>query len=401
MAKDEGMKSGDMSMMDMRPHVFTQTNKTNNEIIHYRQNPDGTLMMMEKVSTGGKGTDGFKVVTNEKSAPDPLLSAGSVTLSGDNKYLYVANGGDNSVSVLRMESDGKLKLVDNTSTGESGTTNSVAVNMDGSKAYALHSFGPNHIKELTMMNGKLTVADRSSTVNTATAKDRIPTQAILTPDGRHLLVDVIFNARPKPGEDGPMLTPANKMTKDGIVMFDIMPGGQLGPAKIMDSGVPTPFSLQFLKNGTNDFVNTFAAGNGAALSKIENGAIKTYPVTKVDLSAAPDGPAETCWVSISEDGQYAYASNFGLGTVTGFRVTDSGLTIVKDKQAKTTGGNGFKALAGIPTTGPADNYLKGDYFYQLHGNAGKLIAYRHSKGILTEIGSYEVPRDAVQGLTGF
>ncbi|AVI50714.1 hypothetical protein C5O00_05820 [Pukyongia salina] len=385
-------------------HLYVQTNETNNSVIHYSRNIDGTLKEVERVPTNGKGTNGFKATTGETSAPDPLLSANSVILSDDHQMLFVANSGDNSVSVFKIAENGNLRLMDNKGSGESSNLSSLSFDSTSGVLYAMHSFGPNHISLLKVTaDMKLQPMKHRYTVNTKLAKDRIPTQIIVSPDGKFVLVDVLFNARPVGGENGPILSPSNATTKDGIVAFPIKGDGTLGAAVINDSGSPTPFSLCFLNGSDNLFVNTFAAGNGAGLSRLEkNGQITNLNSTTVSLDAAPNGPSETCWVSIDADNKYAYAANFGLGTISSFEILDDGLRLKNDKMAKIEGVAGFKALAGIPTSGPADNWMSEDgYFYQIYGAAGILVAFKAKEGQLSEVGRYKIPINSPQGISGF
>ncbi|MGI9551350.1 MAG: beta-propeller fold lactonase family protein, partial [Aurantibacter sp.] len=157
-------------------HLYSQTNETENAVIHYSRNDDGTLTEVERVSTGGKGTNGFKATTGEASAPDPLLSASSVTLGSNNQMLFVANSGDNSVSVFKIAENGELTLMDNMASGESTSLSSLSYNAEVGVLYALHSFGPNHISVLKVTEDmKLTPMEYRYTVNTQKDKDRIPT----------------------------------------------------------------------------------------------------------------------------------------------------------------------------------------------------------------------------------
>ena len=385
-------------------HLYSQTNESENAVIHYSRNADGTLNEMERVATNGKGTNGFKVTTGEKSAPDPLLSASSVILSNDNKMLFVANSGDNTVSIFKVAKNGKLTLVDNQATGESNSLNSLSYNDQAGVLYALHSFGPNHIRMLKVdKEMKLSPMRHKYTINTDNDKDRIPTQICISPDGEFALVDVLFNARPVGGDNGPILSPSNATTKDGVVVFPVNKDGSLGSAIINDSGIPTPFSMRFLRGSDNMFINTFAAGNGAGLSRLEaDGSITNLETSYVSLEQAPKGPSETCWVSIDSDNKYAYAANFGFGTISSFEITADGLKLKEDKMAEIKGTTGFQALAGIPTSGPADNWMSEDnVFYQLYGSAGILVAFKAHQGRLEEVGRYPIPVNSTQGLAGF
>jgi len=385
-------------------HLYTQSNEIENAIIHYSRNGDGTLTEVERVLTKGKGTNGFKATTGEASAPDPLLSASSIILGSGNQMLFVANSGDNSVSIFKVMKNGNLVFMDKASSGEDSSLNSLSYNAQAGVLYALHSFGPNHISMIKVgKDMKLSPMDNRYTINTQKDKDRIPTQIIMSPDGKFVLVDVLFNARPVAGESGPILSPSNATTADGVVVFPINENGSLGTAVINDSGTPTPFSMSFLRGSKNVFINTFAAGNGAGLSRLEDdGKITNIMTTTVSLEQAPNGPSETCWVSIDPDNKYAYAANFGFGTISSFEITADGLKLKEDKMAKIEGITDFQALAGIPTSGPADNWMSKDgYFYQIYGGAGIIVAFKAKDGQLTEVGRYTIPVNSTQGLAGF
>jgi len=411
LASCEERKSQEVATIDspveevkFNSHLYTQTNETNNAVIHYSRNANGTLTEVERVKTNGKGTNGFKATTGETSAPDPLLSANSVILSADHQMLFVANSGNNTVSIFKVGKNGKLTLKDNKLSGENSSLNSLSYNDKSGVLYALHSFGPNHVSMLKVgQDMKLTPMDHRYTINTEIDTDRIPTQIIMSPDGKFVLVDVLLNARPVAGESGPILDPSNVDTADGVVVFPVNGNGTLGSAIINDSGTPTPFSLNFLHGSDNMFINTFAAGNGAGLSKLgSDGKITNLMLSTVSLEQAPNGPSETCWVAIDADNKYAYAANFGLGTITSFEIGTSGLRIKRDKMAKVEGTTGFRALAGIPTSGPADNWMsKDDFFYQIYGAAGLLVAFKAKNGDLTEVGRYPIPVHSPQGMAGF
>ncbi len=385
-------------------HLYSQTNETNNAVIHYSRNVDGTLTEVDRVATNGKGTNGFKATTGEASAPDPLLSASSVILSDDNQMLFVANSGDNTVSIFKVAENGTLTLIDNKASGEANSLNSLSYNAKAGVLYALHSFGPNHVSMLKVNEEMNLIAmEQRYSINTKNDKDRIPTQICISPNGKFVLVDVLFNARPVGGDNGPILSPSNATTKDGVVVFPTNENGSLGSAIINDSGIPTPFSMRFLRGSDHMFINTYAAGNGAGLSRLEaDGTITNLETSYVSLDQAPKGPSETCWVSIDSDNKYAYAANFGFGTISSFEITADGLKLKEDKMAEIQGTTGFQALAGIPTSGPADNWMsEDDVFYQIYGSAGILVAFKASQGVLKEIGRYPIPLNSTQGLAGF
>jgi hypothetical protein len=55
--------------------------------------------------------------------------------------------------------------------------------------YVVHSFGPDHIRLMSVSSdGKLTPRMERYTGNTKDKTDRVPTMAVLSPDGKFLIV---------------------------------------------------------------------------------------------------------------------------------------------------------------------------------------------------------------------
>ena len=113
-------------------HLYMQTNETRNAVIHYRRSQNGTITEVERVATGGAGSGVYKPISGQESAPNAFEAAGSVILTADQRFLFVTNGGDNSVSSFGVGEDGKLTLLDvkrtgNVVTGRSGTVGAPSV----------------------------------------------------------------------------------------------------------------------------------------------------------------------------------------------------------------------------------------------------------------------------------
>ena len=77
-----------------------------------------------------------------------------------------------------------------------------------------------------------------------------------------------------------------------------------------------------------------------------------------------------CWVVITKDGRYAYTTNTGSGTVSGYRVT-------RDGKLSLLNADGLTAVIGAGT-GPTDAALSKDsqYLYVLSPPLGSVSAYR-------------------------
>ncbi len=390
--------------------VYIQTNGIANEIIHYARQADGRLVEKARVSTGGKGSGTFKPITGQASAPNAFEGVGSVILTSDRQYLFTTNGGDNSVSSFKVGADGGLTLLDvqptgQPVTGKSGTAKSLAYAANTQTLYVCHSFGPHHIRMFSVKNGKLTSHKVQHTVNTGTKTDRIPTQIVLTPDGKFLMVDILFDRRPGMKPDGtPDLAIANMPDKDGLVIFPVKGDGGLGEPKFTDAGGAAPFVISFLNGSKDTFINGFAGSGGLLMGRIdEDGKVTNSPVVMINQSKGM--PSELCWIAITPDNKQVLATIFGYSYVSSYKIENGALQINKDPAAPAVPGDGtFKALNMLVSSGPSDNWISpdGKYYYQLYPNASKLIAYKlDGDGRLTEIGTQKIPYNSPQGLAGF
>lgn len=424
--------SKEMSMsreMGMSPHggghLYMQTNEVRNAVVHYRRAANGTITEVERTSTGGAGSGTFKPISGQESSPNAFEGAGSVILSPDRRFLFTTNGGDNSVSSFAVAQDGRLTLLDRKPTGnpvegKSGTAKSLAFAPSKGILYVLHSFGPDHLRLMSVdREGKLAARKERYTVNTPDKTDRVPTMAVLSPDGKFLLVGTTFDLPIAhvglypdgspilwvPQRDGSYkVIASNAPDPDGIIVFPLRDDGALGVAKFQDAKGGSPFYLAFLNRQPNTFVIGYAVGDGCAIATIDgDGKISVGPLVKIDTS--PGLPSELCWASVSPDDQFLFAANFGYSYISSYRLNGKGLEIAKDPACPKVPGDGTaRGLNSTVTSGPSDNWLTPDgaFLYQIYGNASKLVGYAtQSDGSLKEVTSVKIPYNSPQGLAGF
>ena len=406
-------------------HLYMQTNEKQNRVVHYRRAPDGALTEAERINTGGAGSGEFKPISGQESAPNAFEGAGSVVLSADRRFLFVTNGGDNSASSFSVSQDGRLTLVDceptgNPVMGKSGTAKSLAFAPSKGMLYVLHSFGPDHLRLMSVDGeGRLTARKERYTANTKDKTDRVPTMAVLSPDGKFLLVGTTFDQPiahtglypdgspilwvPKP--DGTYrVIASNAPDPDGLIVFPVREDGTLGTASFQDAKAGSPFYLAFLKGRPDTFIIGYAVGDGCAVATIDGmGKLNVGPLVKIDTSVGL--PSELCWLAVSPDDRFVYATNFGYSYVTSYRINSKGLEIAKDPACPKIPGDGTaRGLNTVVTSGPADSWLTpdGTFLYQIYGNAAKLIGYAtQPDGSLTEITRVEIPYNSPEGLAGF
>jgi len=391
-------------------HLYMQTNETRNAIVHYRWSKSGTLTEVERVLTGGAGSGIFRPIY-EANGPNAFEGAGSVILTPDRRFLFTTNGGDNSVSSFSVGKDGQLTLLDvkptgNAVKGKSGTAKSLAYCHSNRTLYVLHSFGPDHVRLMSVnAEGKLTARPERYSVNTQNKTDRVSTMAVLSPDQKFLLVDINFDERPATNPDGtPKFVLANEKDPDGLVMFPVNGDGTLGAPSFHDAGGAAPFYIAFLHGRPNTFINGIAAGNGLVMSSIDaDGQVGIGSLVALDTSAGK--PSELCWLAISPDDRSVFATSFGYSNISSYQIDGEKVSIAKDPASPKVPGDGtFRAINGTVSSGPSDNWLTPDgaYLYQIYGNASKLVGYATKPdGSLEEIGSVKIPYNSPQGLAGF
>src|SRR5580704_7540670 len=189
-------------------NLYMQTNEVRNAIVHYRWSASGTLTEVERVPTGGAGSGELSPIYHTKR-PNDFEGAGSVILTPDRRFLFITNAGDNSVSSFAVSEDGELTLVDTKRTGNatSGGAKSLAYAPASRTLYVLHTFGPDHLRLMSVDGeGKLTPRPGKYSVNTTDWNNRVPTMAVLSPDGKFLFVGSAFAEFPsRKNPDGSLI----------------------------------------------------------------------------------------------------------------------------------------------------------------------------------------------------
>jgi 6-phosphogluconolactonase (cycloisomerase 2 family) len=414
-----------MNGQEAAGHVYMQTNELRNAVVHYRRSANGVIEEVDRVETGGAGSGEFKPTSGQESAPNAFEGAGSLILSSDRGFLFTTNGGDNTVSCFGVGDDGRLTLLDVCSTGNpvegrSGTAKSLAYAPETGTLYVLHSFGPDHLRLISVdADGKLTGRSERYTVNTHDKLDRISTMVVLAPNGRYVFVGTTFDEPASANPDGSAILwvpragrgpggalksiASNAPDPDGLAVFPVREDGSLGSAKFHDANGGSPFYIAFLHNRPDTFVVGEAVGDGCVLGTIdEDGHVEIGPLVKIDTSAGL--PSELCWLAVSPDDRFVYATNFGYSYVTTFEINGKGLEIASDPAcAKVKGDGTFRALNNTISSGPSDSWLTPDgaYLYQIYANAAKLVGYAtQPDGSLEEVTAATIPHNSPQGLVG-
>jgi hypothetical protein len=281
----------------------------------------------------------------------------------------------------------------------------------------VHTFGPDHLRLMSVDNeGNLTARPERYSVSTMDWPNRVPTMAVLSPDGKFLLLGSAFDELPTKNPDGSLILwiprkdgalhviASNAPDPDGITIFPVDGNGTLGTPSFNDARGGSPFYITFLHNRPDTFVIGYAVADGVSIGKIDaNGKITVGAVVAIDTSAGR--PSELCWLAVSPDDRLVFTTNFGFSNISSYRIDGDAVSIAKDPACPKVPGDGtFRPINGTVSSGPSDSWLTPDgaYLYQIYGNASKLVGYAsRPDGSLDEVSSATIPYNGPQGLAGF
>lgn len=312
--------------------VFTSSNAaTGNELLIYARGADGALSFHAKAPTGGAGSGAG------------LGSQGAVTLSGDGRFVFVVNAGNNTVSTFALRGR-ELRLV---SVVDSGGLHPISVAEHNGLVYVLNDGGEGNVAGLRNVGGTLQPIAGSARGLSA-AGGVAPAQVGFSDDGDALVIT----------EKGTNL----------ITSYRVNAGGLLSGKVVTPSPGLTPFGFAF--NGRNRLVVSEAAGGAAGASTVSSYRFtQAAPAQPVVASAAvPDLQGAACWVAITTNGRYAYIANTGSSSMSSYRIEPSGTIALIESVAGATGAG----------TAPADTAVSADgrHLYVRNGGVSSITAFK-------------------------
>jgi len=271
--------------------VYTMSNQAaGNSVLVFDRAADGTLTAAGSYATGGLGTGAG------------LGNQGAVTLDEAGKTLLVVNAGSNEISAFRVRGDGSLERTDKVSSGGSSP---ISVTTSRRLVYVLNAGGSGNITGFELSDhGRLTpLAGSTRPLSTAASG---PAQIAFTPGGRALVVT----------EKATNVISTYLLNADGTAS---------GPIVTPSSG-PTPFGFGFTNRGALIVSEAFGgAVDGSAVSSYVPAGAGTWSV--VSGSAATTETA-ACWIVVTKNGRFAYTTNAGSGSISGYAVRDGALELL-------------------------------------------------------------------------
>jgi 6-phosphogluconolactonase (cycloisomerase 2 family) len=304
-------------------------------------------------ATGGLGSGGG------------LGNQGGVVLDNSGRWLFVVNAGSNEISVFRVRRHG-LALVD---VADSGGTQPVSVSVDRNLLYVLNAGSDNIAGFHISRHGRLVPIAGSSHPLSTTGTG--PAQIAFSPDGEQLVV--------------------TEKATNNIVTYQLDDAGLPSAPVVHASEGQTPFGFAFDRRGRL-FVSE-AAGGAADAGSVSSYDLRDNGDLETISGAVPTTESAACWVVITGNGRYAYTTNAGSGTVSGYFIGRDGSLTLLDA-------DGVTGVTGAGST-PIDMALSVNsrYLYTLNAGNGSISGFRvDSNGALHAITGVSDLPPAANGL---
>ncbi|MEQ8978442.1 MAG: beta-propeller fold lactonase family protein [Deltaproteobacteria bacterium] len=324
--------------------IYTMSNAdTGNDILAYVRAIDGGLTFLGSTASGGVGRGRGLGSQNAIVHADGLV--------------FAVNAGDHTVSMLRVETDGSLTLLD---TASAGGVSPRSVAVDGDLVYVANAGDDDNganISGLRIDGDSLTPIPGSSRPMSA--------------------------ENPGPGQisfadEGALLVLTEKGT-DHITTYAVT-DGLAGTPVVHTSHGRTPFGFAITDDGA--IVVSEAAGGDAGEGTASSYRVSSAGSLETMAASVESGQSAPCWVAIY--GDYAYVTNTRSDNVTAYAIGANGaLTLL------------WSAQAG---DGPLDAATTEDaYLYVLNGRDDTISIYAiGDEGVLLQRPSLQdLPETAV------
>lgn len=325
-----------------------------NAILMYERAGDGTLTEAGSFATGGQGTGGG------------LGSQGALVLSQNQRWLFAVNAGSNEVSVFAVRGDG-LRLVD---TVKSGGVKPISLTVHRRLLYVLNAGEGGNITGFYIGLGGRLIPIHNSTRNLSNdgvGDAPMPAQISFTPNGRHLVV--------------------TEKASNLILTYRVRLLGRVADPVINDSEGMTPFGFDFTPWGRLIVSEAFGGAENASAASSYS---LRFGRLRVISSSVPTNQTAACWVVVTEDGQYAYTTNTGSSSVSGYHVDRDGSIALLDADGRTGETS--------PGSSPIDAIISRDgrHLYVLSGGSNTVTAFQiEADGSLINLGDVTVPAGSV------
>jgi 6-phosphogluconolactonase len=312
--------------------VYTETNAADkNEILVYSTLHDGGLYLTSRVATRGMGTGAG------------LGNQGALALSPDGRWLYAVNAGSDDISVFALVAN-KPVLIQKV---PSGGDQPISIALSHDLLYVLNAGGAGSISGFYVGDDRRVYPIPGST--------------------RPLSGSAVGPAQIAFDTFGDVLAVTEKGTNK-IDLYDVEDGVARGPNVQPSIGL-TPFGFAFDRHDHLIVSEAFGgAANASALSSYEiDGGM--FPLEVVSGTVSTHQTA-ACWVVVSKDGHFAYTTNTGSSSISGYRIARNG-------ELSLLNSNGVTGMTGSGSS-PLDVAINSDgkLLFALSPNVGTISSFR-------------------------
>jgi 6-phosphogluconolactonase (cycloisomerase 2 family) len=328
--------------------VYTLGNDAGgNQLIVFKRNDDGGLSLAGTVATGGLGLG------------SGLGSQGSLITGKAKRVLYAVNAGSHNITTFKIGKKGPeaIQLIDSAGLQPISLTareDTLYVLNNGSAAGDVDQITGFRIDD---DSHKLTLLQNSTMGLSA---------------GSVGPAEVGFKG------DGKVLVVTEKSTSN-IDTFRVDKHGYAGGLLVSPASGTTPYGFAF--NSRGYLIDSEAFGGAAGASAVSSYRVDSDSgIIQVVSPSVSTGQTAACWIAVTRNGRYTYASNTGSGTITGYRVDDGGNLTLLDANGVTgtTGG------------APADSAVVGNRFLYV-------LSHDQGEGVVT---AFEIKHDGSLDLLG-
>jgi 6-phosphogluconolactonase (cycloisomerase 2 family) len=301
--------------------VYTLSNDASSNYVYvFDRAADGSLKARSAYATGGKGTGAG------------LGDQGALAYEPSKRRFLAVNAGDDSISMLSLEDDGELRLLDKAA---SGGIKPISVTVSGATVYALNAGDDAHASNVSGFRIAGDVLEPIQGSTRPLSEDHPgPAQIQFTPDGTRLVV-------------------TEKATNE-IDVYTVQAGVASMPKPQASAGV-TPFGFAFGPGGR--LLVSEAAGGADGASTTSSYGIAPDGTLSTISGAVPSGQGAACWLAVSKN--HAYVANARSNSVTTYTIgADGSLTLAQ-----------ADGVGGATGAGPIDLAVSDDdkFLYVVNG----------------------------------
>ncbi len=326
--------------------VYTLSNDpAGNALLVFHRAANGTLTAAGSVATGGLGTGAG------------LGSQGALALGRGGRALVAVDPGSDQISAFRITNNGPVL----TDVAWSGGDLPISVSIRGRLVYALND-GSDTLSGFRLgWNGDLKPI-HGSTVGLSGA-GIAPAQVQFSPNGRSVVV--------------------TEKNTNLIDVYRVRDGGRLSAPNVQASQGETPFGFAFDPRGR--VLVSEAFGGAPDASTVSSYRVGSGGQLDTISASVPDHQSAACWVAVARHGRFAYTTNTGSNSVSGYDIAhDGSLTLM----------NGPASAAGVA---PTDVDAGGGYLYALNAGSHDISAFvvRGNGALVSIAGAAGLPAGSV------